>query len=266
MNRNQRQWTFVEPGPTQSCSPIQALSALRRCRRTLSRTGIGPSGHAWHDCGRPLAGRTVGVNPLVVLIGDDPHSWVNHRVAVNVLRAVGGSSAASRCPLGADRGHPHRRSMPSDEPGRERRWLCTETGRDTAEATREVIPSNSQMNEAVARSAAHLIGTNDVGISLARRGAPIWRRGYPGTRSRPPLRQDQRLDRRRRPHRVRLWRFIEYDRGTESSHILVEKLRAYVEVAGHRPPAQEGKSPPSTARLAAALSHPALTSCSSWAT
>ena len=38
-----------------------------------------------------------------------------------------------------------------------------------------------------------------------------------------------------------LWRFIEYDRGTEAIHRLVAKLRAYVEVAGYRPPPQEGE-------------------------
>jgi hypothetical protein len=53
-------------------------------------------------------------------------------------------------------------------PGRERRWLCTDIGRETANATREVVPRSYTMNEAVARSGAHLIGTNDVGITLAR--------------------------------------------------------------------------------------------------
>ena len=51
-------------------------------------------------------------------------------------------------------------------PGRERRWLCNELGRSTAEATREVNPRTYQMTESVARSAAHLIGINDVGIAL----------------------------------------------------------------------------------------------------
>ncbi|MEZ5176675.1 MAG: replication-relaxation family protein [Acidimicrobiia bacterium] len=40
---------------------------------------------------------------------------------------------------------------------------------------------------------------------------------------------------------VPLWRFIEYDRATEAPNILVAKLRAYVEVAGYRPPPQEGE-------------------------
>ena len=155
--------------------------------------------------------------------------------------------------------------MPSDEPGRERRWLCTETGRDTAEATREVIPSNFQMNEAVARSAAHLIGTNDVGIALARRarqyGDEVTREpevAHPYGKTNALIADAVLTDTLAAAGGdvVRLWRFIEYDRRTESSHILVEKLRAYVEVAGHRPrPGRQ--SPPSTARLAAALSRPA---------
>ena len=41
---------------------------------------------------------------------------------------------------------------------------------------------------------------------------------------------------------VPLWRFIECDRGTEPGFRLVEKLRAYVEVSGYRPPAQEGQA------------------------
>ena len=40
---------------------------------------------------------------------------------------------------------------------------------------------------------------------------------------------------------ISFWRFIEYDRGTEAIHRLVAKLRAYVEVAGYRPPPQAGE-------------------------
>jgi len=136
-------------------------------------------------------------------------------------------------------------------PGRERRWLCTETGRVTAEATREVIPRTYQMNEAVARSAAHLIGTNDVGIALTR-----WAEKYGDDVTWEPevahpygktnaVIADAVLTYTLTTTSgdvVRLWRFIEYDRGTEPGFRLVEKLRAYVEVAGYRPPAQEGQA------------------------
>ena len=136
-------------------------------------------------------------------------------------------------------------------PGHERRWLCTEAGRATAEASREVNPRNYQLNEAVARSAAHLIGTNDVGIALTR-----WAHHYGDDVTwEPEVAHPYGKTNAVIADAVltytlttatgdvsQLWRFIEYDRGTESSHILVEKLRAYVEAAGYRPPVQEGQA------------------------
>ncbi len=136
-------------------------------------------------------------------------------------------------------------------PGRERRWLCTDIGRDTAEATREVVPRSYTMNEAVARSGAHLIGTNDVGIALTR-----WAHHYDDDVTWEPevahpygktnaVIADAVLTYTLTTGSgdvVPLWRFIEYDRGTEPGYRLVEKLRAYVEVSGYRPPAQEGQA------------------------
>ena len=136
-------------------------------------------------------------------------------------------------------------------PGRERRWLCTETGRETAEATREVTPRAYQLNETVASSSAHLIGTNNVGIALtswARRyGDDIsWELEVPHPYGKTnAVITDAVLTYTLTTAAgdvVPLWRFVEYDRGTESGHILVEKLRSYVEVAGYRPPIQEGQA------------------------
>ncbi len=135
-------------------------------------------------------------------------------------------------------------------PGRERRWLCTELGRDAMEATHEVSLRNYQMTESSARSAAHLIGINDVGIALTR-----WADQYGDEVTWEPevahpygktnaVIADAALSYMLHSTAgdiISLWRFIEYDRGTEAMHRLVAKLRAYVEVAGYRPPPQEGE-------------------------
>jgi hypothetical protein len=135
-------------------------------------------------------------------------------------------------------------------PGRERRWLCSELGRSTAEATREVNPRSYQMNESVARSAAHLIGINDVGIALTQ-----WAGHYDDQVTWEPevahpygktnaVIADASLCYTLHSDAgdiIPLWRFVEYDRGTEAIHRLVAKLRAYVEVAGYRPPQVEGE-------------------------
>ncbi len=135
-------------------------------------------------------------------------------------------------------------------PGRERRWLCTELGRHTAEATREVKTRNYQMTESVARAGAHLIGINDVGLALTR-----WARQYgdditwepeiahPYGKTNVAI-ADAVLTYTLHTATgdvVPLWRFIEYDRATEAPNLLVAKLRAYVEVAGYKPPPQEGE-------------------------
>jgi len=136
-------------------------------------------------------------------------------------------------------------------PGRERRWFCTEAGRAAAEAGREVNPRRYQFNEAAARSAGHLIGVNAVGVALTR-----WARRY-GDEVAWELEVGHAYSRTQAViadavlaytlttlggEVVDLRRFIEYDRGTEPGHILVDKLRGYVEVAGYRPPPEDGQA------------------------
>ena len=135
-------------------------------------------------------------------------------------------------------------------PGRQRRWLCTEKGREAVEATREVNPRTYQMTESVAHSAEHLIGINDSGIALAQcarryNDSVTWEPevAHPYGKTNTVI-ADAALCYTLNSDTgdvISLWRFIEYDRGTEAIHRLVAKLRAYVEVAGYRPPQVEGE-------------------------
>ncbi len=136
--------------------------------------------------------------------------------------------------------------------GPARRWWCTEEGRSVAEAAGDVAPRTYQITETTARAAAHLVGTNDVGIVLSG-----WARQYDGDQVSWEIEVPHRYSSKRSVisdsvltytleaadgRFVTLWRAVEYDRGTESVWQLVEKLRSYVQAQGFSPPARPGEA------------------------
>lgn len=139
-------------------------------------------------------------------------------------------------------------------PGRESRWFLTGRGAEVIEESGEVHPRPYRMDAGKATAARHLLCVNDVGVALTegarRHGDGFDWRSWDHEIPHPygpgdsevviadaVLTYDELED--GRPVGVEP-RLLELDRGTESVHELVDKLRSYARVHGYRPRKRKG--------------------------
>ena len=135
-------------------------------------------------------------------------------------------------------------------PGREARWFLTGMGATLAEAAGDVRTRDFRMDahRAVTGVARHLLAVNDIGVALtaaARRFGDefdhrSWRHEVAhdcGPAATDVLIADAVLtyDVWDAQDVSSQWRFLELDRGTQSVHTLVEKLRAYAALHDYAP-------------------------------